>query len=147
MDKLNQIIELLTQIEINTRKASRKRVIKKEKKLLEKDEWPTLMRLWNVWSERELPKVENVTVAQSRYQKAIDRWNEISKEDYWVGVIRRINVSDFCQGKVKKWKADFDWFVRPDTAPRVMAGKLDNKNQKAAKSYFGTAEDGTKLYR
>lgn len=46
----------------------------------------------------------------------------------WKTAIVKIAASDFCQGKNDRgWRADFDFFVRPDTIAKVMEGKYDNR--------------------
>lgn len=59
----------------------------------------------------------------------MNRWKEHSTDEFWREVIWGINQSEFCLGKNDRgWKADFDWFVRTDTAAKVIEGKYANKN-------------------
>lgn len=47
--------------------------------------------------------------------------------EHWVSAIMRIQDSSFCCGLNNRgWKADFDWFIQPDTVVRIMEGKYDN---------------------
>ena len=62
-----------------------------------------------------------------RYKAARARWEEKPDREYWVKVIKRLYKSDFCLGKNdRRWKANFDWFIRPDTAARILEGIYDN---------------------
>lgn len=41
--------------------------------------------------------------------------------------MRKIQASDFLTGKIKNWKADFDWIIKEDHAVSIFEGKYDNK--------------------
>jgi hypothetical protein len=46
---------------------------------------------------------------------------------HWRDALSRIMKSDFCMGRnARGWKANFDWFIRPDTIAKIMEGKYDN---------------------
>jgi hypothetical protein len=107
---------------------------------------PVLATLWNKWTDN-LPKVEHIPPSSKRYNDAINRWKECPKEDYWVGIIRKINESRFCNGENSRhWKADFGFLVRPDTALKVKDGKYDNPIANK-KKLWGTMEDGTTIWK
>ena len=79
-------------------------------------------------SHESLPKVHHMSPNSTRMKHALARWKEKPHEVFWERVIEKINKSAFCRGKNdRNWKADFDFFVRPDTADRVLGGKYDDK--------------------
>jgi hypothetical protein len=46
----------------------------------------------------------------------------------WRLILGRINASPFCLGQNDRgWKADVEFFLRPDTATKVLEGKYDAK--------------------
>lgn len=48
----------------------------------------------------------------------------------WKPALDRIRKSDFCHGNGETgWKANFDWFIRPDTCARIMEGRYDNRTK------------------
>lgn len=49
----------------------------------------------------------------------------------WVECLDKIKTSDFCLGKNKTgWRADIDWFLRPDTCVKIMEGKYGGQKKK-----------------
>ena len=64
-------------------------------------------------------------------------------QKHWLQAIVKVRASAFCLGKNERgWKADIDWFLRPDSVPKIMEGKYDDhkpKQQSLAESW-GTGE-------
>lgn len=94
-------------------------------------ELPPLAKLWN---ERKHPDLGQVVMATGPRRKAANaRWKEHPDEKFWADAIARVNASDFCLGRVESkdrgrpWKANFDWFVRPDTIAKILEGQYDNR--------------------
>jgi hypothetical protein len=84
---------------------------------------PAEVQQWN--SHPGLPAV------QSPSKLRIAKLRARRKDPYfvanWQAAIDRICQSGFCIGQNDRgWKADFDWFLKPDTVARVMEGKYDN---------------------
>ena len=47
--------------------------------------------------------------------------------------IQRVSASSFCRGGGSQgWKANFDWFVRPDTIGRILEGQYDDRGKSAS---------------
>lgn len=45
----------------------------------------------------------------------------------WPAAIERASRSAFCRGENDRgWRADIDWFLRPDTLTRILEGKYDS---------------------
>lgn len=85
-----------------------------------------LPRLVEIWNEHcgKLPKVQRTN--RSRDSKIAVRWKEQSPDE-WVGTVKKIAASDFCNGKSNTgWRATFDWLIKPETWLKVNEGKYDN---------------------
>lgn len=87
---------------------------------------PALPRLAEIWNRKSgnLAKVRGCSGTRRKLAEA--RWRENPDADYWLGVVNRIVRSPFCSGRNDRgWKADFDFFVRPETQHKVLEGKYD----------------------
>jgi hypothetical protein len=85
-----------------------------------------LVEVWNQSKAPSLPSVRGL--GKSRRPAADARWEEHPDPAFWTEVVERINRSPFLTGKNdRKWVADFDFLIRPDTANRVLEGKYDDK--------------------
>lgn len=50
--------------------------------------------------------------------------------EHWEQAITKLAESDFCKGNGERgWKADIDWFLRPDSCARIIEGKYDSHVQ------------------
>lgn len=96
---------------------------------------PLLHPLAVVWNENcgELSKVKEVGKERSRH--IAERLRDCPSLATWAEVTKRIAASDFCNGRVdgKKWKATFDFLLRPKTRIKALEGAYDN---------FGATENG-----
>jgi hypothetical protein len=83
-----------------------------------------VLSLWN--SRNELAKVRSFTQNRKRAIKA--RMNDPFFRQNWKEAFQRMLESPFLTGTNDKgWRADFDWFIKPDSVPRIMEGKYDRK--------------------
>lgn len=77
----------------------------------------------------EWNKIPGVTKAERVTAKRRASLNARLREAYfrsnWQRGIERVALSDFCRG-AKKWRADIDWFLRPDTLVKILEGAYDN---------------------
>lgn len=92
-----------------------------------------LLGLWNTHCGT-LPKARGMSA--KRHSSEAARLKENASLEYWTEVISRIAASGFCRGEAGgSWRADFEWFLKPDTHLKVMEGKYDDKiSSKAAVS-------------
>ncbi len=66
----------------------------------------------------------------SRKKAYLARMKDPFFRDHWREAMAKVGQSDFCKGQNERgWKADIDWFLRPDTCARIMEGKYDNRVQ------------------
>lgn len=58
------------------------------------------------------------------------RLREPTFRDQWREAVDRISKSSFLRGQNDRdWKADFDWFIRPDSVIKIMEGKYADSTQ------------------
>ena len=50
-----------------------------------------------------------------------------SKIKDWEQLFVKVEASDFLSGRVKDWKASFDWIIKPSNAVKILEGNYDNK--------------------
>ena len=60
-----------------------------------------------------------------------------SKIKDWEQLFVKVEASDFLSGRVKDWKASFDWIIKPSNAVKILEGNYDNK-QHAVSGVSGT---------
>lgn len=81
-----------------------------------------LIDKWN-----SLPLRKCLLLSEKRKSAISARLREDFFKDNWKGAMDKVVASDFCLGKNDRgWKADLDWFLRPDTVAKIMEGKYDN---------------------
>lgn len=85
-----------------------------------------LVAAWNALPD--VPKVAKLTNNRRRALKA--RLSDKHFADNWRRGFEIISRSDFCRGRVpptdgrkQAWRADLDWFLRPDSLVRLLEGK------------------------
>ncbi len=80
-----------------------------------------------VWNERSGGvKVRNLSPGRQSALRA--RLRNQFWVDNWRAAIDKIATSKFCHGQNDRgWKADIDFFIRPDTISKVLEGKYDNR--------------------
>jgi hypothetical protein len=52
--------------------------------------------------------------------------------DNWRAAIERASQSSFLMGATSNWKADPDWFLKPDSVTRILEGAYDDRNNSGA---------------
>ena len=87
--------------------------------------------LKDIWNENcgKLPKVRALRGRRATMAKA--RWDSNKDNEYWIEVVKKMSESPFLNGENDRgWKADFDFFVRPDTQDKVLEGKYNRETSK-----------------
>lgn len=73
-------------------------------------------------------KAERVTAKRKASVNA--RMREAYFRSNWTQGMQRVASSEFCQGvNDRGWKADLEWFLRPDTLLKILEGKYDRANK------------------
>lgn len=84
---------------------------------------------WNSLG-KPFPKIEKLTDGRKAHLKARlnDPWWMSNFDDG----IAKLKASEFCKGKNDRgWVADFDFFLKPESLPRIIEGKYDDRNGKS----------------
>lgn len=95
----------------------------REEKIEEMERTPSeeVVSAWNSLGD-PFPKVVKLSDGRAKAvrERLKDRW---WRENYLEG-IERVRASKFCRGNNdRKWVADFEFFVRPDSLAKIMEGK------------------------
>ncbi len=73
----------------------------------------------------ELPKVTKIIDAR---KKAITKILEKNSLEELGTVFRNISESDYLNGKIVTWKADFDWILKPENFIKILENKYKNNS-------------------
>jgi hypothetical protein len=100
--------------------------------------WPELLKeespkkdviapIFEKWATMEgVPKI--TTITESRKKLAHARMKEPFFRENWIAGMDAIRQSPFLTGKNDRgWKADIDWFLRPDSLPKILEGKYETQ--------------------
>jgi hypothetical protein len=72
-------------------------------------------------------------VTKKRQQTVRTRMQDDFWQTNWRKAMRKVAGSSFCTGTNDRgWKANLDWFLRPDTVPRIMEGQFDDNSSGSA---------------
>ena len=92
---------------------------------------------WNSQAKQyDLPSLRGWSKARGKTAKA--RFSEPEWMGSWKEALFKIGDSDFCCGRIEArngrsvWRADIDWFLRPDTVNKILEGKYDNQDRATA---------------
>lgn len=87
---------------------------------------------------KNLVKVQKVTEKRKRAIKKAKK--DIEEFGGWEKYFEKINESDYLNGKVTNWKADFDWLLKPEKMVKIIEGSYQN-NGANNRANIPTAED------
>lgn len=91
---------------------------KNEKKCYTDGELQKIIELFN----SICVSLPNIQMTDSR-RRALQN----SKIKDWEQLFVKVEASDFLSGRVKDWKASFDWVIKPVNAVKILEGNYDNK--------------------
>jgi hypothetical protein len=79
-----------------------------------------------------LPELTAVRIwSDSRQAFLRSRWREDPARQelkWWEDFFQKVKASDFLMGRVKEFKVDLEWLVRPTNFIKVIEGKFKNRN-------------------
>jgi hypothetical protein len=94
-----------------------------------------IQELWNSALETyssPLPRLAKLTQNTQRYKHIRARWKEYPDLAVWETVFSKAAQSDFLNGRVKKFQASFDWFVKnSDNFQKTYEGNFDTREESA----------------
>lgn len=73
---------------------------------------------------QSLPKAKTLNATR---RGRIDRAQDQLGTTTFAEVFERVEASDFLTGKVKDWRADFDWVLKPEHLTKILEGSYDNR--------------------
>jgi hypothetical protein len=99
-----------------------------------------------IWNKHKGERLTQALPARgNRRRLANGRWKEHPNVDFWRNAVERVAASNFCCGESEsKWRANFDWLIRPGTVENIYEGKYDNRL--AARAPSSVAPNGP-LYK
>jgi len=96
---------------------------------------PTPENLMNLWNEKAGPSLARVKgLSGKRKDKCRVRLEEHPDPSFWIGIIAKVNSSEFLRGDVNGFKCTFDFIIANETnLLKIMEGNYDNSHK--ARSY------------
>lgn len=89
------------------------------------EELPELAKIWNQHAGPQFPRVQRCGASRKKAIKAL--WKTQPNAAFWVGIVNAMNESDFLSGRVKEFKADFDWILKDANVDKILEGKYSNR--------------------
>ena len=91
----------------------------------DQSEFELFVQRWNF--------IQVVTPCRARTKKRVAAYRERRKDPWWQenrdDALARLQASHFCTGGGERgWRADVDWFLRPDTVAHLIEGKYDDRH-------------------
>jgi len=84
----------------------------------------SFLKYWN--DVAGFQKARKLTASRKKSLGA--RLKDLDFRQNWVSALDRISKSPFCCGvNDRKWVANLDWFLKPDTLTKILEGKYDSK--------------------
>ncbi len=84
--------------------------------------------LWNSICVPALPAIQGMKDARKRMVKS--RWFEAKERQnliWWETYFRAIVASDFLAGRETKFRASFDWILKPSSMTKILEGNYTNR--------------------
>ena len=88
---------------------------------------PELAQIWNQFADPCLPRVRSCGLKRKR--KIQLAWKRKPARNFWVDLIKLVNESDFLSGRVKDWRADFEFILSDENVDKILDGKYANRGQ------------------
>ena len=93
---------------------------------------------------------ESAKWSGSRKRNVRARWKEYPSIEFWEDYFNSVEESEFLSGRVTRWRADFDWLMKPSNFEKVLEGKYSNRRDRMAdvlRDFVGVGLDGQKHIR
>jgi hypothetical protein len=75
----------------------------------------------------KLPKVRTPqSWTAARRDNTRNRWRQHHTLEFWADVFARVGRSDFLTGVSSKWRADYDWIIKPSNLQKILEGNYEN---------------------
>jgi hypothetical protein len=95
-----------------------------------------ISEILNAWNEIGNPFARVLKLGKARRQSLKARLADPFFRQHWRDALARLKGSAFCRGETKagRWIANFDWFLRPGTVPKLIEGNYDDNRRRATTS-------------
>lgn len=88
---------------------------------------PDAEELFKTWNQHRGSLPEAKELSKARRTAVLARLKEKPDLSYWEKIVKKLAGSPFCRGEMRgKWRANFDFLIRPDTHIRAMEGQFDD---------------------
>jgi len=90
---------------------------------------------FDTWNEiAKQCNIHECVETDNRKKTLRTRMKEKHFKDNWRAALDKVRDSGFCNGKNDRlWKANVEWFLKPDTVAKIMEGKYDFEYQQPGK--------------
>lgn len=106
------------------------RGIKNKLPQVNKDNADEVLTLWNS-TPQLIPSGIPVRMTKKRQGAIKERWRDQYFRKHFRTAIKKLTESPFCMGEnSRNWRANIDWFLRPDTVTSIIEGKYDGKTKR-----------------
>lgn len=82
------------------------------------------------WNETGLTGIKDIKPDTERGRMVKRRIQDYGIEAV-LAAVRNVGESDFLMGRIGKFQATFDWFIRPNNFQKVLEGNYRNRNTDA----------------
>ena len=97
----------------------------------------SLVEEWNTLASAH-GLVQCKTLGKKRQQALRVRWKEPFWREHYREALARLATIRWVRGENKRhWRADLDWFLRPDTVTKLVEGGYDDNIQSVGASRTG----------
>lgn len=103
------------------------------KKLAKEKKRDGALKIQEIWNQERKHLPECVILTPKRESSAAKRWDDFPDEDFWRETVRKVLESDFLSGRSGKFKASFDFLIRPDSAVKINEGAYDSNKPQVLK--------------
>lgn len=92
------------------------------------------------WNKSGLTNCRKLTDKRRKALRA--RLQDPDWKDSWREALSRAAKSPFCRGQGERgWKADVDWFLKPDSVTKILEGKYDDQTPRTGQRVATNADD------
>lgn len=100
-----------------------------------------ISRIVDAWNSLGAPFPRVQTISGKRKASLKRRIRDDFWMENWQKAIGLVKESAFCRGdNERKWRADFDWFIRPDSVLRLVEGKYAKRDGVKKQQRVNTGE-------
>jgi len=86
----------------------------------------SIVEIFQLWDSVTKPK-RKTAVTRKRITAAKTRLKELEFREGWRDALKSIPLCPFLTGNnEREWKADIDWFLKPDSVVKILEGKYSN---------------------